>query len=108
DTLAERAGAVNTIVNRGGRLTGYNTDGRGFVEALRREAGFDPAGRSILLLGAGGAARGIAFALAEVAASRIGIWNRTPERAERLADDVAGTGVDVRAVAADADLSGYD
>ena len=87
-----RAGAVNTIVNREGRLFGFNTDGPGFVAALRNEANFDPAGKEVLLLGAGGAARGIAFALAETKAAQIGIWNRTPERANRLAADVSVAG----------------
>src|SRR5690606_1897563 len=74
-------------------------------EALRREAGFDPAGRPILVLGAGGAARAIVFALADAGAERIDIRNRTRERAEELARD---TGVDtVRAVASDASPAGY-
>lgn len=84
-------GAVNTIVNRDGRLFGFNTDGPGFVAALRNEANFDPAGKAVLLLGAGGAARGIAFALAE-AHGRVAIWNRTAARAQRLATDVAAVG----------------
>jgi shikimate dehydrogenase len=87
-----RVGAVNTIVNRGGRLFGFNTDGPGFVAALRNESTFDPAGKSVLLLGAGGAARGIGFALAEARAGRIAIWNRTAARAERLAADIADSG----------------
>jgi shikimate dehydrogenase len=93
-----RAGAVNTIVNRDGRLFGFNTDGPGFVASLREEAGFDPAGRTVLLVGAGGAARGIAFALAEARASRILIWNRTTGRAARLAADVRPAAADVRVV----------
>ncbi len=96
---SSRVGAVNTVVNREGRLFGFNTDGPGFVSALRREARFDPAGAAVLLVGAGGAARGIAFALAEARAGNIGIWNRTPDRAERLAQDVpAATGAAVHAV----------
>lgn len=87
-----RASAVNTIVNREGRLFGFNTDGPGFVAALRNEANFEPAGKEILLLGAGGAARGIAFALAGARAANLGIWNRTPDRAERLANAVSSTG----------------
>ncbi len=102
-----RVGAVNTIVNRAGRLFGFNTDGPGFVAALRNEAGWDPAGKSLLLLGAGGAARGIAFALAETRPNLIGIWNRTPERAARLVMDLAATGARVAAAPA-ADPSGYD
>ena len=89
---ARASGAVNTIVNREGRLFGFNTDGPGFVAALKNEAAFDPAGKAILLLGAGGAARGIAFALGEAPRRRIGIWNRTPERASRLADGCRGDG----------------
>lgn len=84
-----RVGAVNTIVNRSGRLYGFNTDGPGFIAALKNEARFDPAGRSFLLLGAGGAARGIAFALAEARAASLTIANRTVSRAQRLAADVA-------------------
>ena len=82
--LAAEIGAVNTIVNEGGRLTGHNTDGGGFVAALR-EHGFDPAGKRFLLVGAGGAARGIAFALRQAGASDIAVANRTPARAEALA-----------------------
>jgi len=63
DEVAEKIGAVNTIVNDGGALVGCNTDGHGALEAMRG-AGFDPAGRRILILGSGGAARGIAFTLA--------------------------------------------
>lgn len=103
--LAARAGAVNTIVNRGGRLFGFNTDGPGFVAALRQEAVFEPAGRTFLLLGAGGAARGIALALAEVRASAIHIWNRTPDRAALLAADL---GPPASPLAEPPSLQGYD
>jgi len=102
-----RVGAVNTIVNRSGRLFGFNTDGPGFVAALRNEAAFDPAGKSILLLGAGGAARGIAFALAEARVESLGIWNRTPARASRLAIDVNAALASVHTARA-SDPSGYD
>lgn len=106
-----RVGAVNTIVNRSGRLFGFNTDGPGFVAALRGAASWEPSGKSILLVGAGGAARGIAFALAGERTSRIGIWNRTPERALALARDVAATGApasaETPAVGAP-DLAAYD
>jgi len=104
-----RVGAVNTIVNRGGRLFGFNTDGPGFVAALRNEARFEPEGRSILLIGAGGAARGIAFALAEARAERVNIMNRDGARAERLAADVTAAGFrGVRSIASDASVAGYD
>ena len=105
---AARVGAVNTIVNRNGRLFGFNTDGPGFVAALRNEVAFDPAGKSVLLLGAGGAARGIAFALAEARAEEIVIVNRSLGRAEQLAMDVAGTGAEVTAAASTPDLARFD
>lgn len=66
---AERIGAVNVIVRSGNRLIGANTDGAGFVRFLRRTAGIDPAGSRALLLGAGGAARGVGVALADAGAS---------------------------------------
>jgi shikimate dehydrogenase len=104
-----RVGAVNTIVNRGGRLFGFNTDGPGFVAALRNEANFDPAGKSVLLLGAGGAARGIAFALAEARAASLAVRNRSAQRAAKLATDVGSTGFAASSVAAPgASLATYD
>ena len=67
DELSEEArliGAVNTIVNHSGRLYGENTDGRGFLCSLRKTANFLPSGKTVLLLGAGGAARAVAVELA--------------------------------------------
>ncbi len=84
DDWASTAGAVNTIVNREGRLTGHNTDGIGFLRALREGAGFDPRGRDVLVLGAGGSARGVVYALARAGIAQLFIANRTVERAERL------------------------
>jgi shikimate dehydrogenase len=63
DPQAEKIGAVNTVVNREGRLTGYNTDWLGAVQALEEKTGI--AGKRCLILGAGGAARAIAFGLLE-------------------------------------------
>lgn len=77
DPLAERIGAVNTILNEEGTLTGYNTDAIGFRRAMV-DKGTDPAGKNVLVIGAGGAARAIAFALAEDRAS-ITILNRQEE-----------------------------
>lgn len=85
-------GAVNTVVNRAGRLVGFNTDAPGFLFALREEAGFDAAGADVLILGAGGAARGLAFALAGAGAARVAIWNRTPARAARLVESLVSRG----------------
>jgi len=85
DASAEAIGAVNTIVNREGHLTGYNTDGIGYVRSLKEEAVPSLAGKTILLLGAGGAARGIVHALVREQPARIVISNRTPDKARMLA-----------------------
>ena len=85
---AKRAMAVNTVVNRAGRLYGHNTDGAGFVRALEEEAGFSFNGCSALILGAGGAARGVVMALSSKNLKEIIIANRTPERSARMAKDV--------------------
>ena len=77
DELAGKIGAVNTIVNEGGRLTGHNTDAGGFLRALA-ESGIEPAGKKVVVLGAGGAARAIAFTLAGNGASPV-IMNRKLE-----------------------------
>lgn len=78
-------GAVNTIVFRDGKLLGYNTDGPGFLEDLREAFDFDPKGKTVLVIGAGGTARAIAFSLLKTQCGRLVIYNRTPERAEGLA-----------------------
>ena len=99
DDWASTAGAVNTIVNREGRLTGHNTDGIGFLRALREGADFDPKGRAALVLGAGGSARGVVYALARAGAAQLFIANRTLERAERLARLSVDSGVAAEAMA---------
>ena len=85
DASAQAIGAVNTIVNRDGRLTGFNTDGIGYVRSLKEEATAELEGKTILLLGAGGAARGIVHALVREQPGRIVISNRTPDKARALA-----------------------
>ncbi|RED65669.1 shikimate dehydrogenase [Cohnella lupini] len=82
---AQAAGAVNTIVNENGRLVGYNTDGIGYVRSLKEEAEPDLAGRTIVVLGAGGAARGILWALAQEKPAAILVANRTESKAAELA-----------------------
>ena len=77
DTLAERTGAVNTIVNNDGVLKGYNTDAGGFIRALL-DGGADPAEKKVVVLGAGGASRAISFSLAEKGAHLV-ILNRREE-----------------------------
>lgn len=84
---AEIIGAVNTIVRRGDRLIGENTDGQGFVKALTEVT--DPAGKRVTLFGAGGAARAVAVELALAGAARIAIVNRSRARGEEVAALVA-------------------
>jgi len=81
-------GAVNTIVNRDGHLSGDNTDARGLARWMT-EVGIAPGGQSTLILGAGGAARATVWALASLEASRIHVLNRTTDRAARLVEDLA-------------------
>ena len=90
DDMARDIGAVNTVVNREGMLTGYNTDAYGFVKSLKEKAGFEPKGKAVLLLGAGGAARAAAYALAAEGIEALTIANRTVARAEDLAEEVSG------------------
>ena len=86
DETATATQAVNTVVRQvDGRLAGYNTDGAAFVRALRTEARFEPAAANVLLLGAGGAARGLVHALLKAEVATLGIANRTPARAEAVA-----------------------
>ncbi|CCO08863.1 shikimate dehydrogenase [Desulforamulus hydrothermalis] len=92
DTAARIMGAVNTVRLEQGKLVGYNTDGPGFIQFLAAEANFSPQGKRVLLVGAGGAARAVAVALAGAGAAAIYITNRTPEKAEQLARDVAQAG----------------
>ena len=91
DPLAEKIGAVNTIVNEDGVLKGYNTDATGFLQALL-ERGTEPEGKNIVILGAGGASRAISFILAEGDAHLI-ILNRLLELdwAEELAHRLSQT-----------------
>ena len=89
DSLAQHIGAVNTIVNNAGTLIGYNTDGPGFMRALT-EAGVNVTGKTVVMLGAGGAARAVAYSLAE-AGAHLTILNRSAERAEALALEVSTT-----------------
>jgi shikimate dehydrogenase len=76
--------AVNTVVVRGDRLEGHNTDAPGFDRFLRDDAGVDPAGRTALIYGSGGAARACALALARGRVGRIVVAARDPVRAEPL------------------------
>jgi shikimate dehydrogenase len=82
---AEALGAVNTVVADGPRVVGHNTDGGGFLDALRLERAWSPEGRRCLVVGAGGAARAVIRALADGRAEEIVVVNRTGSRAEAAA-----------------------
>ena len=82
---AAMMGAVNTVINTNNWLVGENTDGKGFMYALTHDAKFNPAGKNVVILGAGGAARSISIELALAGVKTISIVNRTPDRGEMLA-----------------------
>lgn len=88
--LARRVGAVNTFWTVGGRLVGDNTDVGGFHAAARALLGAEPRELRVALLGAGGAAAAVLAAVAEWPASTVAVWNRSPDRAVRLAAAFAG------------------
>jgi len=83
---ALRAGAVNTLVKKASGWHGDNTDGTGLVHDLTERHRIDLRGRRVLVLGAGGAARGVAPALMDAGIDQMWIANRTPEKADALAD----------------------
>lgn len=82
DPLARKCAAVNTVCLREGKAYGYNTDGGGFLRALA-DLGVEPAGKQVVLLGSGGAAKAVAAALAEAGAA-VNVCNRTAAKAEEL------------------------
>ena len=84
DEDAKKIGAVNTILNVGGKLTGYNTDWIGAISALEKKTNLE--GKKVAVIGAGGAARAIVFGLSRKGA-RIKIFNRTLEIAKELAEE---------------------
>ncbi len=87
DPFAEKMGACNTLVNDNGVITGYNTDGKGFIRSLLHK-GVGVKGKSVTVLGAGGAAQGVCMALADSGVKKISIINRTKEKAQMLSDRI--------------------
>ena len=91
DGLGESAaviGAVNCVVHHGDRLIGENTDGKGFLRSLQEVT--NPAGKTVVLFGAGGAARAVAVELALAGVGRFILVNRTPERGRQLQETLVG------------------
>jgi len=87
---AELSGAVNTVCREDGLLVGYNTDGIGFIKSLVDDLGFNPDGATVLILGAGGAARGAVAALCGAGVTKIVVANRTRDKGEALVDTFRG------------------
>lgn len=95
DTIQKEAlliGAVNTVVINEGKMHGFNTDGTGFARSLE-EKGIAAAGKNVLIIGSGGAAKAVGMALALRGAESITVANRNLERAEELAQTINGIGV---------------
>jgi shikimate dehydrogenase len=98
---AARLRAVNTILVGANAISGHNTDAPGFDRFLRRDAGFEPAGRSALIFGAGGAARACALALARAGLAELTVALRDPSRADGLRAAVEDLGMELSVVAFD-------
>lgn len=102
DSVSEEAsfiGAVNTIKNENGKLTGFNTDGRGFMRSLS-ESGIPVKGKKVLLIGAGGAARAVGYYLCREAATMY-VCNRGLERGAALAADLNNATGNVKSIGKD-------
>jgi shikimate dehydrogenase len=89
DETVSRVGALNTVVNDSGRLSGHNTDVDGFLRGLKEDGGLDPARARVLIAGAGGAARAVIVALMDSQAASITVINRTFGRARHLVEDLS-------------------
>jgi shikimate dehydrogenase len=87
---ARAIGAANTLVFDGGAIEADNTDAPALIDALPSP----PAGGTALVLGAGGSARAAVWALLDAGAAEVWVWNRTPERARALTEQLGGTPVD--------------
>lgn len=85
---ARRIGAVNTVTFAGGKMEGHNTDGGGFIRSLREDLRLNPRGRKVVIIGAGGAARAVSFALADAGITGLTILDSDPRRSSSLASDL--------------------
>jgi shikimate dehydrogenase len=86
DEDARQIGAVNTVLNKNGKLIGYNTDCYGFITALQKDGKFDPAGKKAVLVGAGGAAKAVAVGLAKSGAAKITVFDTVKSKAQILTE----------------------
>lgn len=106
DKEAAAIEAVNTVVNRGGKLTGYNTDGKGFMRSLE-EMEVTVSDRNVLIIGSGGSSRAIGFYLSRKAKA-LTLYSRSREKAETLAAELSLTGPKVATAADLSQLGGFD
>lgn len=107
DEMAGKMGAVNTVVRLpDGKLKGYNTDGPGFVHSLEEKVGKEHREKKVLIIGAGGAARGIAFALGQYGYTDLTIANRTTQKAQEIICEI-GLGQAISLIDAQQQLNEY-
>ncbi len=95
DEVAADIGAVNTIVKKNGRLIGHNTDAEGFLRAIKDEGRFDPEGKKVTMIGAGGVARAIGFMLVKSGIESLKMFDIDQPRAEKLALELGFSGISV-------------
>jgi len=93
--IAADIGAVNTIVKQGKKLIGYNTDAEGFLRALEVEGEFDPDGKRVTMIGAGGVARAIGFVLVKAGGESLALFDIDRARAEKLGEALGGAKIAV-------------
>lgn len=111
DTTARTYEAVNTVLNRNGKLTGYNTDADGFYRAFTEAFSREVRDLDVLIIGAGGAANSIAYILANKGAASVTIANRTIENAEKICERIRNTyknKLETAVLSEDMDISPYD
>jgi len=100
DISARAIGAVNTVKVAGDKLYGYNTDGLGFLRSLKEDLKTDPKGKNVFVIGAGGAARAIVWALAKSGAKSVVVVDKMKDKAEELANTFSFAG-DVQSIDCD-------
>ncbi len=93
--VASDIGAVNTIVKKDNKLIGYNTDAEGFLRAIEVEGKFDPEGKKVTMIGAGGVARALGFILVKAGIKSLSMFDIDQPRAEKLASELGFSGITI-------------